>query len=112
VEAEDLVVNQRRQREVIEQIGKILPNVGVAILAQALVIKAVYLCDLARLMVAAQNRDAVRVADLESNEQGDRLDGVISSVDIVPCATERKSESESTPFWPGLSGKEPAIAYP
>ena len=43
VEAKDLAVDQRRQRQVVEQIREVLPHVGVAILAQALVVETVHL---------------------------------------------------------------------
>lgn len=71
VQAKDLVVNQGGERKIVEKVGKVLPDVGVAILAQALVVEAVYLCDLARFVVAAQNGDAVGVSDLEGDEQSD-----------------------------------------
>ena len=43
VQAEDLTVHQRRQRQIVEQVGEVLPHVGVAVLAQALVIETVHL---------------------------------------------------------------------
>ena len=54
-----------------------------AIFAQTLIIEAVNLSDLARLVVAAQNRDAVRIAHLQRNEKGDRLDTVMTTVNII-----------------------------
>ena len=41
-----LRVDERCERHVVEQIGKDLPHVGVAVLAQALVVEAVDLRDL------------------------------------------------------------------
>ena len=73
VQAEDLVVNQGGERKIVEKVGKVLPDVGITVLAQALVIEAVYLCNLARFVVAAQNGDAVGVSDLEGDEQSDSL---------------------------------------
>jgi hypothetical protein len=43
------------------QISEELPHVGVAVLSEALVIEAVHLCDLPRLVVAAQQEDAVAI---------------------------------------------------
>ena len=43
VEAKDLAVDQRRQRQVVEQIREVLPHVGVTVLAQALVVETVHL---------------------------------------------------------------------
>lgn len=49
----DLVVDQGGQREVVEQVGEEFPDVGVAVLAQTLVVEAVDLGDLSRLVVPA-----------------------------------------------------------
>ena len=83
VQAEDLVVDEGGEGEVVEEIGEVFPDVGVAVLAQALVVEAVHLRDLARFVVAPQNRDALGVADFERDEEGDGLDGVVASVDVV-----------------------------
>ena len=83
VEAEDGVVDHGRQRQVVEQLGELLPNVRVSILAQAFVVEAVHLGDLARLVVASQDRDSVWEADLERDEQGDCLDTIIAAVDVI-----------------------------
>ena len=83
VQAEDLVVDERGQGQVVEEVGEKLPHVGVAVLAQALVVEAVDLRDLAGLVVAAQDGDALGVADFERDEQGDRLDGEVAAVHVV-----------------------------
>ena len=86
VQAEDLVVDEGGEREVVEEVGEVFPDVGVAVLAEALVVEAVDLRDLARLVVASQDRDALRVADFERDEEGDGFDGVVASVDVVTWA--------------------------
>ena len=83
MEAEHGIINHRCQRQVIEGLGEELPHVGVAVLAQALVVEAIHLGDLAGLVVAAEDGDAAGVADLESDEEGDGLDRVVSTVDVV-----------------------------
>ena len=83
VQAEDLIIDEGGKGKEVEQIGKGFPDIGIAILAQALVVEAVDLCDLARFMVAAEDGDALGVADFESDEEGDGLDGVVASVDVV-----------------------------
>lgn len=85
VETENLIVDQGGEGKVVEQVGKVLPHVSVAVLAQAFVVKAVDLGDLAGLVVAAENGDALRVSDLEGDEESDRLHGVVSSVDVITC---------------------------
>ena len=83
VQAEDRVVDGRGQRQVVEEVGEVLPDVGVAVLAQALVVEAVDLRDLPRLVVAAQDSHAVAVPHLERDEQRRRLDRVVAAVDVV-----------------------------
>lgn len=83
VEAEDLVVDKGGEWEVVEEVGEVLPDVGVAVLAEALVVEAVDLGDLAGLVVSTEDGDALWVADLEGNEESDGLDGVVATVDVV-----------------------------
>jgi hypothetical protein len=90
VQAEDLVVDEGGEGQVVEEVGEVLPDVGVAVLAQALVVEAVDLSDLAGLVVATKNGDALRVSNLESDEESDGLDGIVATVDVV--AWEKGSE--------------------
>lgn len=83
VEAEDLVVDKGGEGEVIEEVGEVFPNVGVTIFAQALVVEAINLSNLPGLVVAAKDGDALRVADLERNEESDGLDGEVAAVNVV-----------------------------
>jgi len=46
VQAEDLVVDQGSEREVVEEVCEVFPDVGVAVFAEALVVEAVDLGDL------------------------------------------------------------------
>lgn len=48
----------------LETYREILPDVGIAVLAETLVIKAVHLCNLSGLVVAPQDRDAFTVTNL------------------------------------------------
>ena len=73
VQAENLVLNHSSQRQVVEEISQVLPNVSVAVLAHALVVKPINLRDLSALVVASEDADAVFVANLEAEKQGDRL---------------------------------------
>ena len=43
VQTEDLTVHQCGERKVIKQVGKIFPNVGIAVLSQAFIIEPIYL---------------------------------------------------------------------
>jgi hypothetical protein len=85
VQTEDLIVDQGRKREVVEEICEVFPHVCVAILSEALVVEAIDLGDLARLVVSAEDGDALRVADLECNKEGDGFDGKVAAIDVVTC---------------------------
>jgi hypothetical protein len=63
----------------------VLPDVGVAVLSKAFVVEAVYLGNLAGLMVASKDGDALRIADFEGDKKSDSLDRVISTIHIVSC---------------------------
>jgi len=85
VQAEYLVVDKSGEREVIEEIGEVLPDVGVAVFAEAFVVEAVDLGDLAGFVVAAEDGDTLGIADFEGDEEGHGLDGVVTAVYVVTC---------------------------
>ena len=93
VEAEDLVVDQGGEGQVVEQICKVFPDIGVAVFSEALVVEAVDLGDLARFVVTTQDGDALRVADFEGNKQSHGLDGIVASINVVTCETLYQSLS-------------------
>ena len=78
-----LLLNQGCQRKVVEQVGEGLPDVGIAILSQALVVEPIHLSDLARFVVSTKNGDAVLIAHFESDKEGHSLDGIVSTIDVV-----------------------------
>ena len=87
VQTEDLVVNQGGEREVVEEVCEVFPDIGVAVLAEALVVEAVYLSDLAGFVVTAKNGDALGVSDLERDQEGHSLDREIATVNVVACGS-------------------------
>ena len=78
-----MVFNEGGEGEVVEEVGEVSPNVGVAVLSQALVIEAVHLRDLSGFVVSAEDSDTVSETQLECYEEGDSLDRVIASIDVV-----------------------------
>lgn len=64
VQAEDLAVDESRQRQEVKQIGEVLPYGRVAVFAEALVVEAVHLGDLAGFVVAAEDCYSLAVPNL------------------------------------------------
>lgn len=78
-----LVIDEGGEGEEIEQVGEEPPHVSVSVFAETLVVEAVDLCNLSRLVVSPEDRDAVAVSKLHGDEEGDGLDRVITTVDVV-----------------------------
>lgn len=58
VQAEDLVVNEGGKGEVVEEVGKVFPDIGVAVFSQAFIVKPINLGDLTAFVVTAEDGDA------------------------------------------------------
>ena len=59
-----LSIHNGSERKVVEEVSKILPDIGVTILPQTLVIEAIHLSDLSAFMIASKNCDSVRETNL------------------------------------------------
>ena len=86
VETEDLVVDEGGEGKVIEEVCEVFPDIGVAIFSEALIIEAVDLGNLSGFVVSSENGDALGVSNLEGDKQGDSLDRVIASVNVIAYA--------------------------
>ena len=60
-----LIFDKSGEGEVVEEVGEVTPNVGIPVFAEALVVEAIHLCDLARLVVAADEVYVVGVVQFE-----------------------------------------------
>lgn len=83
VDAEDSVVDDGGEGDVIEDVGAVLPHVDASVFPQALVVKAVHLRDLPALVIAPYEEDPIGVSDFECQEQEERLHAVKPSVDKI-----------------------------
>lgn len=63
VKTEDLILDQGGERQEIEKIGEVLPDIRISVFPEALVVKAVDLGDLTRLVIASQDGDALGVSN-------------------------------------------------
>jgi hypothetical protein len=83
VKAEDLILDQGGEGKIVEEVGEVLPDVGIAVFAQTLVVEAVDLSDLAGLVVSSENGDALGIANFKSDKECDGFDRVVASVDVI-----------------------------
>lgn len=108
VDAKNLTIDQSSKGQVVKDLSAVLPGIGAGVLLLALIVEAVDLSDLARLVVAAQQRNLLRIPRLEYQEQGKGLQAVVSSVNkvthedvvcvgqLTSCAEELKEVIELT----------------
>jgi hypothetical protein len=68
------------QCEVVKDFAAVAPDVGGAVFADAFVVEAVDRRDLAGFVVAADEGDAIRVADFEAKEEKEGFEGVEAPV--------------------------------
>ena len=99
MEAEDLVIDEGSEWEIVEEVGEELPDVCIAIFAQALVVEAVHLCNLSGLVVTAKDGDSGGVSNLEGNEEGNGFDGVVASINVVACVSGQFSGDYGEALW-------------
>lgn len=85
VNAEYAPVHDCTKREVVKDFAAVPPYVRASIFSLTFIVEAVHLRNLTRFVVASDERDAVRVADLVSEQEKECLDGVEATVDKVAC---------------------------
>jgi len=84
VDAEDLIIDDSRDGEKVENFAAMSPCVCVAIFVLALIVKPVHLRDLSALVIATKQGDLVRPSGLEQEQSGESLEAVVASVHKVP----------------------------
>lgn len=83
MDAEDLIVDDDGESEEVEHVSEIVPNTCVAIFPRALCVEAVRLGDTARLVITADEVDAVGVAELQAYEERYGFDGEETAIDVI-----------------------------
>ena len=59
------------------------PYIGIAVLSETFIIKSIHLGDLTAFVVSPENCDSVSVPDLQGHKESHRLQGVITSINII-----------------------------
>lgn len=93
-----MVFDEGGEREEIEEVGEVLPHIGIAVFAQAFIVEAVHLRDLAGFVITAEDGDALRITDFEGDEEGHGLDGEVTTINIVTLAIVRLESSNCNEF--------------
>lgn len=75
--------NQRTECEIVKDFAAVPPNIGRTVFADTLIVEAVYCRNLARFVVSSDQRDAIWVADFETQQEQKRLETVKPSVDKI-----------------------------
>ena len=62
-----LIIYQCGEGQIVKQICEVLPNIGISVFPQTLVVEAVHLCDLSALVVPSENCDSFTKSYLQTN---------------------------------------------
>ena len=78
-----MIFDESGKGEIVEQIGKVFPNVGISVFAKTFVVESVNLRDLTRLVVTSEDSNALGESDLESDKERNSLYREVTTVDII-----------------------------
>jgi hypothetical protein len=81
--AQNLTLHQGTKRKIVKEICKDLPDIGVAVLPETLVVEPIDLCDLPAFVVSSQQRQPTRILDFETKKEADGLHGIKPSVHVI-----------------------------
>ena len=83
--AKNLVVDDHAQRQEIEHVCKVMPDIRIAVLAGAFCVEAIGLGDATRFMVSPDEMDTVGIPQFEADQKRDGFNAEETAVDIVAC---------------------------
>lgn len=83
MDAEDFTLDYGSNAQIVKHFCAILPGVGISVLSDRLIIKAVDGSNLTGLVVASEECNVGRVLEFEAEEELESLDRVVASVHEV-----------------------------
>lgn len=83
MQAKYLILHNCSHGDIVEEVSEHRPNILIAILLLALLIKSVDLGNSSRFVVAPREMDAVRVSHLQCDQKRYRFDRVVASVNKI-----------------------------
>jgi hypothetical protein len=96
VHAQDFLVYESAHGQTVEDVGEHFPELD-RVAAFALVVEAIDAVDLGAFVIAPQQEEILRVLNLEAEQQRNRLDRLLASVDVV-------AQEQVVRFW-----REPSV---
>ena len=73
MQAENGVVDDSGEGQVVKKLGEVDPDIRVAVLAKAFVVEAVHLGDLAHLVISTEDGQSVLETHFQGDEEGNSL---------------------------------------
>ena len=83
MKTENLFLNNCRHRDVVKKICKHNPYIFISKFFLAFLVKTVHLRNSSRLVVASGQVHPLRIADFQSHQKRDGLNGVVTSIDEI-----------------------------
>ena len=84
VDAEDFTFDNSTDAEVVEDLGAVLPRIGISVFSNGLVVETIHGGDLSCLVVSSQQGDVSGVLQLQTQQQLEGFHRVESSIHKVP----------------------------
>lgn len=81
-------INHCSQTQIIKNITTIPPNINAPVFSLTFIVESIYLGDLARFVITADESDSIWITDFEEKKKEERLNGVETAVDEVACEWE------------------------
>lgn len=73
MKTENFILHDSCERQQVEKLGEVFPDICISIFSLALVVESVDLCDLSAFMVSSQNGNSVFVPYFEGDKECHRL---------------------------------------
>jgi hypothetical protein len=83
VETKNVFVHHRGERQVVEEVREQLPHAAGPVLPHAFIEKSIDLGDLATLVVAAEQVDAIWEAGFKAKKEAHGFYGVVTTVYVI-----------------------------
>lgn len=95
--SEDLLINNRGDRQTIETVRECLPQLDI-VASLAFIIEAVYTVDRGAFVITTENKEVLGVLDLICKEQANCFQRLLSTINIIAKEEVVRFRRESSIF--------------